>query len=189
MQHGALGMRAGRKRNQGVRYPSGDIVREREYSPLEVKRLRDAAMRGLRDPEWGTELGRLFLENRIPAALYAAGKRWAIEAATYRSAIDIFPIRSTSLEVGIKSHPPDPDSEDGQEVASKDRAAVERFFAAHAVLISAGMGAESAVRALCEEGRCLAGDYERRSAIAGLVHLAEHYRLTDTGKSDTGLGK
>ncbi len=176
-----------RKRNRLVtaREPNGRIQREKKYSPTEIRRLRDASIRGMRDPEWGSELGRLYLEGCITDSMCGAGKRWRDEAAQYRSSIGAFPIRTTSLERGVKSHPPDVDSEDGREQAIRDTNAAERFFEAHAVLVSAGMGAENAVVRLCEEDCSLAGMQELKNARCGLIRLAEHYRLTAGGKSDS----
>ena len=63
------------------REPNGRLSRATKVeidarSPAEVKRLRDAAILGMRDPLWGTELGRLFLRNRITPQQFEAGKRW-----------------------------------------------------------------------------------------------------------------
>jgi hypothetical protein len=138
----------------------------------------------LRDAEWGTELGRLYLEGAITDSMYGAGKRWREEATSYRAAIGVFPIRSTSLERGVKSHPPDVDSEDGQKQARQEANATERFFEADAVLVGAGTGAENAVRKLCEDDQSLAGMYELRNARCGLLALADHYRLTAGPKSE-----
>ena len=44
-------------------------------APAELVRLRDAVARGLRDPMWGTELGRLFLEGKLTAEEYEAVKK------------------------------------------------------------------------------------------------------------------
>ncbi len=157
---------------------NGRPQREKQFSPLEIRRARDAALRGLRDPEWGTELGRLYLTGAISDQMYGAGKRWRSEAMTYRKAIGIFPVRSASLEQGIQSEPADPDSHRGQLEAAADREAMEHFFAAHAILL----GCEGVVRQLVEEDRSLCGIHELNIARAGLARLAAHYRLTETGK-------
>ena len=82
-----------RRRNHGFRScasPSGRLSRageQEEISPALVRRLRDQALNSVKDPEWGTELGRMFLFGKIEAPLYAAGKRWAGLAANYYRAI------------------------------------------------------------------------------------------------------
>lgn len=192
--HGGMNVMGRKSRRQVVvvREANGRAQREPQYAASEIRRLRDAAMRGMRDAEWGTELGRLFLEKAITSLMYGAGRRWREEAARYRKSIDAFPVRSVSLEHGIRSTPPDPDSVDGLKQVERDLEAKEKFFEAHSVLVSAGMGAEAAVRRLCEEGKSLAGVYELNSVRAGLLRLADHYRLTGLSKSamsDRQVGK
>ena len=165
------------------REPSGRLQREREISPTEIRRLRDAAVRGLRDPEWGTELGRLLLNGELTILQYAAGKMWREHAARYRQAIGAFPVRSISLEQGVRAHPPDPYSEAGRTIAAREREEAEAFFAAHAALVAIGMGAESSVRRLVEQDEAMAGLYDLKNARAGLSALAIYYGLTNDGKS------
>ena len=168
----------GKRKNRllRARTPSGQLSRagrEREFPPAQVKRLRDAAMAGLRDPEWGTELGRLYLEGTITAAMYAAGKEWREKAARYVSTLGHFPVRTLLIEGRGGSMPPDPDTTEGQKRARREAAAMERFFEAHHVLLSAGKMAEATVRRLCEynEGPC--GMAELIALRNGLSALAE----------------
>jgi hypothetical protein len=169
----------GHKRKSRVvkaRTPSGQLSRagrQREFPPTQVKRLRDAAMAGLRDAEWGTELGRLYLEGTITAAMYAAGKDWREKAAKYVKSLAHFPVRSLLFEGRGGSLPPDPDSPEGRKQARREADAMERFFEAHALLLTAGRMAEQVVRRLCEhdEGPC--GTAELIALRAGLSALAE----------------
>ena len=172
----------GRKRSMVEREPNGRAQREREYPPNQIKRLRDAAMAGLRDAEWGTELGRLYLNEVITSAMYAAGKRWREWAASYHHAIGVFPVRSASAELGRGGQQPDPDSDEGRKIAQREADAAERFFAAHAVLVS-DAGAEYAVRAVCERNETPAGFEALRKLRKGLLALVVHWDLTGTGKS------
>lgn len=167
-----------------AREPNGRIQREgrEDAAPTEVRRLRDAALRGMRDPEWGTELGRLYLEGALSGGMYAAGKRWREEAAEYRQAIGVFPVRSASLERGSHGHDTDPDSEEGQKQATRDRNGAERFFAAHSYLASVGNLAESVVRRICEEDEAPCGFAEHQALRKGLSSLADHYNLTRAEK-------
>lgn len=169
---------ANKRKNRLVkaRTPSGQLSRagrEREFPPTQVKRLRDAAMAGLRDPEWGTELGRLYLDGTITAAMYAAGKDWREKAAKYVNSLGHFPVRSILVEGRGGSLPPDPDSLEGQKRARREADAMERFFEAHHVLLYAGKMAEATVRRLCEhdEGPC--GMAELMALRRGLSALAE----------------
>jgi hypothetical protein len=167
-----------------AREPNGRIQRsvERELSPTEARRLRDAAFRGLRDAEWGTELGRMCLEGAITWTMYLAGKRWREQAETYRRAIGVFPVRSASLERGSRSTTSDPDSEDGRKQAQREANGAERFFEAHARLITAGPVAESMVRLVCEEDISAASYVERVALWKGLRALVDHYNLTKQEK-------
>jgi hypothetical protein len=171
-----------RRRHHVSREPNGRPQREQETPPALVRRLRDAALRGLREPEWASELGRLYLERSITAEMYAAGRRWAQEAATYRGAIGVREVRSAALERGSMGSDADPDSDEGRARVRRDENAMERFFAAHAALVAAGMMAEAAVRSCCEEGFALAGMAEYRALRLGLSTLAAHYGIDKSGK-------
>ena len=161
-----------------AREPNGRPQREREFPPTMVRRLRDAAMRGLRDQEWGTELGRLFLEKAITEEMYAAGRKWGEEAEKYRESIGTYMVKTAAMQRGSIGHDADPDSDEGRVQARRERDGMERFFASHAALMAAGTQAESAVRRLCEEGLSLAGMMEFQAARSGLLALATHYGLT-----------
>lgn len=173
-----LATMASRRKRLVQREPNGKPQRstERAYPPVLVKRLRDAAMAGLRDPEWGSELGRLFLESTITAEMYAAGKRWCETVAWYHQVIGVKLLRSPSAEQGRGGQEPDPDSEAGREQASKDMDRAERFFEAHAVLLSVP-GAERAVRNLCELGEGPCGMAQLMATRKGLSALATHWGL------------
>lgn len=185
MQHGAIGMaKNGRKRALVAREANGRAQREREIAPLAAKRLRDAALSGMRDPEWGSELGRLYLNGTITPAMYAAGKRWREQAETYHRSIGVFPVRSASAEPGRGASQPDPDSDEGRRIAKREADGAERFFAAHAALMVDPV-AESAVRALCEQNEMPDGFAQLMKLRRGLLALVAHWDLTGTGKSDT----
>jgi hypothetical protein len=168
------------------REPNGRKTRsgERECSPTHVRRLRDAALAGLRDPEWGTHAGRLFLDGTLTAEEYAAAKWWRELAAKYRAAICSPPPqpKALNMEAGRGSSSVDPDSEAGQIEAGEHRITVKLFDAAHAALIAAGMLAERAVRQLCEHDESPVGEEQRQWAICGLKRLAIYRGLTRPGK-------
>jgi hypothetical protein len=174
-----------------VREPNGRPSRtlnEREFPPAQVKRLRDAAMAGLRDPEWGTELGRLYLEGILTAEMYAAGKWWRETASRYRGAI-CAPApdpKAIMLEAGCRSSQPDPDSDAGRELVKRDSMASLVFLEAHGALLGAGMIAERAVRRLCEEDQSPIGEEERIATRRGLLWVAKYRGLTPDSKSRQG---
>lgn len=77
-----------RRKAIAKREPNGRIQRDPPLPPpSEVRRLRDAALSGMRDPTWGTELGRLYLVGKITATMFAAGKRWGELASQYSQAL------------------------------------------------------------------------------------------------------
>ena len=182
---------ASRRKHIVRREPNGrpsKAGQPREHAPLLVKRLRDAALGGMRDPEWGTELGRLLLNNAITEAMYAAGKRWAEQAARYQGVIGMFPIKSSSAEGGSWGHQPDPSSPRGQEIAARDRDAMERYFEAEAVLVGCqpggGANVRQVVRRVCEDGELPGGYSEVLALRIGLLRLATHWGLTNVQKSE-----
>lgn len=165
-----------------IREPSGRPSRaaeQKETAPAQVRRLRDAALAGMADQEWGTELGRLFLSGKITPPMYAAGKKWAERASRYQAAINCpVGMRSASAErVGFSS-PADPDSDEGQEQVKRDVGAVLAFQEAHAVLLGAGLIAERAVRGLCERDEAMTGELHALALHRGLSWLAEYWGLT-----------
>lgn len=178
---------ASRRKHMVRREPNGKpsrAGRQKEFAPLLVKRLRDAALDGMRDPEWGTELGRLLLNSVITEAMYAAGKRWAEQAAKYQGVIGMFPVKSSSAEGGSWSHQPDPDSDRGREITAVERNAMEKYFEAEAILVGCGVVAgcnrnvRVIVRNVCEGGELPTGYPEVISLRVGLLRLAAHWGLT-----------
>jgi len=184
--HGNLGMRTGRKRNAVVRVNGAGSRAKvvREDAPTQVRRLREAALAGMADAQWGTELGRLNLTGQISDAMYAAGKKWAELAAKYHGSIGVFPVRSTTGEMGRGSSPPDPDSDEGQRVAKREREGAERFFEADKILVDCGPGVRIAVRRLCEDNEAPCLFDELVHVRFGLMSLVSHWDLTGGGKSD-----
>lgn len=180
--HGAqlMAKRTGRKRLYGIeRRNDGKAKPPYETPHGEIRRLRDAALAGMRHPEWGTVCGMLFLQGKINAEGYAAAKLYDRARADYTEAICTpGAVKSGNMQVGIVSHPPDPDSAEGREVANRDSRAVTRFYSAQEALKSAGKMAEATVIAT------LGGDYPVGHEILhalnrGLSALAAHYRLTN----------
>lgn len=173
----------GRKRALKLREPNGRIQRERETAPAEIRRLREAALAGLRDPLWGTELGRLYLEGKITESQMAAGKKWMALAAQFKQAIQSpmeFPEMANFDRT--KGGSSDPDSDAGRAQAQFHRDVAERFREAHACLLMLS-GAESVVRSVCERDQAPVG-YQALKALAfGLSVLVDHWQLTAGSKS------
>lgn len=82
--------KGGRPPEEGIREPSGRLSRAAKQivgadSVGEIKRLREAALSGMRDRLWGTQLGRLWLEGKITAQQFRAGRQWDELMAKWRA--------------------------------------------------------------------------------------------------------
>ena len=145
-----------------------------QFAPTEVKRLRDAALAGMQNPEWGSELGRLLLAGKVEPELYAAGQHWAERATRYRHALDAprpnppparFEPKSPAAAV-------DPASALGQKQTAREVAAIGALQEAHAALRTAGVLAERVVRRVCEHDEAVCGTSEFVALRRGLLALA-----------------
>jgi hypothetical protein len=151
-----------------------------EFAPTEVKRLRDAALAGMQNPEWGSELGRLLLAGKLEPELYAAGQHWAECAMRYRQALDA-PRPSpppASLEPKSPAAAVDPATDAGQRQTARDVAAIAALKEAHAALRMAGVLAERVVRRVCEHEEAVCGTGEFVALRRGLLALALFWGMT-----------
>lgn len=168
-----------RRKHLARREPNGRAQREPQATaPSEIKRLRDAALAGMRDPLWGTEIGRLYLAGKITATMFAAGKRWAELATKYSQAL-CSPSpdpRAISLD-RAGSHHVDPDSPEGRREARRHVRAVASFIDAHAALRTHSTAADRAVRATCERNDTISGHAELLALSGGLSRLAAFWGL------------
>ena len=184
MHGGNLGMaKTGRKRAAVVREDNGRAQRERERSPTAIRRLMDAALSDMRDPQWGTSLGRLLLTSSITETMYDAGKRWVAMATKYQQSIGIFPVHTAQMEAGRRGMAPDPDTPEGQKIVEREANGAERYFEADTVLAKAGRGIRTAVRRVCEDNETPCGFDELARLRTGLMHLASLWNLTEGNKS------
>jgi hypothetical protein len=151
-----------------------------QFAPTEVKRLRDAALAGMQNPAWGSELGRLLLAGRLEPELYAAGQHWAECATRYRQALDAprpsppparFEPKSPAVAV-------DPASAAGQKQTAREVAAIGALREAHAALRAAGVQAERVVRRVCEYDEAVCGTSEFVALQRGLLALALLWGMT-----------
>lgn len=174
-----------------VREPSGRLSRSTEHAidavaPAVAKRLRDAAARGVADQEWGTELGRLFLDGKISPPEYEAGKRWGRLVSLWERAIGAprpYPGEGPIAFLGTvrsRSDGEDPPvgTPEGTRLLKDRRRVMAEMQEAHAVLSGAGMLAEAAVRTTCEVNEMPVGALGLESLKRGLAWLARHWGLT-----------
>lgn len=140
--------------------------------PTETKRLRDAAVNGMRSPEWGTELGRLYLADKISSVQYSAGRRWAATVEAYGEACQIprQPGTATLDPEGGKAA--DPDTPAGRKTARRHARSVEIFNDAIFALEHAGRLAVTVTRAAAESQTAPCGQVELAALRSGLQHLA-----------------
>lgn len=72
---------ARRKAQEGLREPNGRLSRSAQkvldVEANQIVRLRAAALSGVADPRWGSQLGRLYLERKVSPEQYGAGVAWA----------------------------------------------------------------------------------------------------------------
>lgn len=174
-----------RRKSLSQREPNGRIQRVPQLPPAsEVRRLRDAALAGMRDPMWGTELGRLYLVGKINTSMYAAGKRWAELSVRYSQALcSPSPDPKAVLFDKAGGESPDPDSYEGRKEARRHEKAVASFIDAHVALMSASAASERAVRLTCERDSILVGHEALLSLLVGLSVLAGFWGLTESRKS------
>jgi hypothetical protein len=176
------------KRKTRHRTPSGRLSRADERPPpppVLVKRLRDEALAGMRDARWGTELGRLFLADKIEPMMFEAGERWGERVRRYHVAIDspAASPRALAFERARVGSPPDPMSSEGRKQVARDEAALKAMREAHMVLCSAGPAVERTVRACCEHNQAV-GFYEIMMLRRGLLLLANFWRLVPSKQSN-----
>jgi hypothetical protein len=171
-----------REPNGRLQRPTADAIEA--VSPAVVKRLRDAAVLGMRDAEWGTELGRLFLMGEIAGPDFTAGKRWGNLVVAYHLAIGAKPPypKAMSFERRNPSPEPDAESDKAKQKLKTEIAIIDDMREAHAVLIGAGMLAERAVRAICEQNDASVGIFGIANLQRGLAWLALHWGLSQQSK-------
>ena len=158
------------------REPNGQTKRSlRESagpSPTEISRLRDAALAGMKDPIWGTQLGILHLSGKLTNAQLAAGKRWAELARDYSTAQQSpKPPRSAALEASAGSAA-DPDSAKGAREARRHSQIVHGYLGALEALKRTGEIPRLAVRDVCEFNLFPVGSFQLAALRTGLQGLA-----------------
>lgn len=175
--------KAGRKRKEGVRTPSGQLSRAAKAvtentTPAAVRRLRDASLARMVDPEWGTEIGRLYLNERITPVQYAAAKRYWMLHEAYR-VVSGFPAprpRSIDLDA-VGGMPVDPDTDQGQLEAERAMQLRADMSDARSVVLAAGSHAWPALVDAIERDRACAGMSDVHWLTTALDALAKHWRL------------
>jgi hypothetical protein len=144
-------------------------------SPLEVRRLMDAALRGVRDASFGTEIGRLSLTGKLTSAEVAIAKRWAELVNAYSAAMR-GPKGPSTVEMDAGGgQPSDPDSDVGRKEASKHTRAVTNWIEGRDALRKCGRGVENVVEDVVVHDRARTGFDELVALRAGLHALSTEW--------------
>jgi hypothetical protein len=143
--------RAGRKRKIGERFPAGQIKPEESgASPSQIRRLRDAALAGMADPQWGSMAGIFYLSRKIDEIEYETAKRFGDLHTQYISVIGgPKSPKSSNPERGSLGISLDVDSELGEEETKKHINIMGRYNDAHTVLLGIGPAAEGDIIRFC----------------------------------------
>lgn len=168
-----------------IREPSGRLSRSVEEAigavpPAAIKRLRDAALRGMADEVWGTELGRLHLAGKIDHFELTAGRRWARLVEEYHRAIcspKPYPKSGFFFGNPPKGAEPDADSAAGRKIIKQAEGVMQAMREAHGILLSFGLNVERAVRAVSEANEAPVGTVGLDNLVYGLNALADHWGL------------
>ncbi len=157
-----------------------------EAAPAAIKRLRDAALNAVHAQEWGTELGRLFLETKITSEQFEAGRRWDRLTQDYHRSMGAAAMQIRPFEFSVekgKRADVDPDSEAGEQQAKKHAADRIKWAAAREALDGAGFHAARIVAEVVEEDRLLIGPSDLAALRHGLNALAVAFGLTAGARS------
>ncbi len=170
-----------RRKSMAQREPNGRIQRVQLPPASEVRRLRDAALSGMRDPLWGTELGRLHLGGKITAAMLAAGRQWGESASKYHQALQSPSPdpKAINFNRGAGGEAIDPDSPEGRKEARRHARAVQSFIDAHVALTTTSAASERVVRLVCERNEMLTGHEGLIALTNGLSTLADFWGMAD----------
>ncbi len=143
--------RAGRKRKVGERFPTGQIKpEEKPASPAAIRRLRDAALMGMADPQWGSVAGIYYLSKKIDEIEYEAAKRFGDLHAQYIAVIGgPRPPKTSTGERSAKSAQIDVDTELGEAEALRHVAIMTRYNDAHGALLMVSPAVEADLIRFC----------------------------------------
>ena len=168
----------GRPRKAAARAPSGAISRAGLAKPIALptwQRLRDEVILRSRDPELGTELGRLFLAGELTARQFEAGRRYG---ATVREAMRVIglPCLDPGDKAAASTAPfPEPGSPEWDRLSDQGRAAAVTLDALAECL---SISQRRSVAAVCVDGRALPW-FERNGLVRGLEALSAQFVKMD----------
>lgn len=158
-------------------------------SPAEAYRLRQAALIGMRSPEWGSELGRLYLAEKIESSQYEAGKSWRVVVEQYRQAVGApspHPRGQKYERASPATLPDDPPlgTRAGDRLLRIRKLMIDRMIDAQEVLIAAGRDELRQIRATVEDEQAPVGHHSLLILRSGLTALSIHWGLTKPMKTE-----
>ena len=163
-----------RRKCTAPREKSGRILRRPAeiMSPTEIRRLTDGAAAGLKDPIWGSTIGRLYLQSKISSAQFAVAKHWMELVRGYSTACcSPQPPRTVALDK-TGGTPADPFSEAGMREARRHERATARFLDGRHALRLVGPTAERVVDSVCIHDYAPVGVVELEALQNGLQALS-----------------
>jgi hypothetical protein len=166
---------------EGTGRPSRAIADDiKACTPAQVRRLRDAALKGMHDEEWGWEIGRLFLQGKISADQFEAGKRWRRLLTAWRNASGMPKPDPKALQIPPEPRTiqADPDTDKGKVDAEREMELAGRMRGAHAVLCSYGKIMENDVRRTVEDDQAPVGQEGLERVVKGLSAWSSYWGLT-----------
>lgn len=172
--------KAGRKRKAGDRFPAGQIrPEEKSASPAAIRRLRDAALMGMADPQWGTVAGLFFLNKLIDEVEYEAAKRFGDLHAQYISVIGgPRPPKTSTGERPARSAQIDVDTELGEAEAKRHVAILTSYNEVHLALKMIDPATEADLIRFCSvPGESPAGHAAMLRLKDGLKSIASIWKV------------
>ena len=157
---------------------TGRIIQSKDSEllpPTEIRRLAEAAAKGMRDQGWGTQIGQMYLRGKVAASEYSAAKRWNALVADYAVACQAPREPQTASLEARGGTPADPDSDAGVKEARKHRRDAAAFLDGKQALRLAGAIAERVVEDVCILDQAPAGLVELNALRSGLQSLAAHW--------------
>ena len=134
--------------------PSGQLShagQRKWFAPAEIKRMLDNLAANSRLPGLGTAYGRMMLEEAISIPEFEACRRWDDLRASYLAALDASGLRSQLSALDARGgEAPDPGSELGEKIATRDRRIIAEYMAALRVIEAVGRVEHIDFRGVCE---------------------------------------
>lgn len=172
---------SGRKRKPGQRKPCGRLTQVLEDTRTQsaAMRARDNILAGMLDANWGSPIGKLFLQKEISSAQFDAANKYAqLRAAADREQGLPFRAAKAINYAALKITSSVDNSEAKQQIITSCAEAEDA--------VGRQTTAFRALRDVVIEEQWPAGYEQRMALFVGLDRLCTHWGLTRAGKSGNG---